>query len=135
MRTLMLLLLFGLFVSLCSCNGPKRTLLSESRSPDGKMIAHAYRDEPSGIGTGEIDTFVDLKPTGGAKSGTTILAFDDGLDDPSGDKNVGMNWISKTHLELTYKGPRHIGFQAIKCYGVDISVRDRVSDAGKTAAH
>lgn len=38
--------------------------------------------------------------------------------------NVGMNWLTTTHLELTYKAARTIDSQTIKWLGVDISVRD-----------
>jgi hypothetical protein len=32
--------------------------------------------------------------------------------------------LTPKHLELTYKGRRMLDFQAVKCHGVDISVRD-----------
>jgi hypothetical protein len=54
---------------------------------------------------------------------TMILAFSDGPPGPDGMK-VGMNWLSPTHLELTYKGQRNLDFQAIKFGSVDITVRD-----------
>ncbi len=116
-------------LGLTSCFAPQRTKLGESRSPDGKIIASVYRDEPSGIGTGEIDTIVELNWTTGKQPPTTVLAFDDGLDVPEGDKSVGMDWKTPTQLELTYKGPRHISFQALRWHGVEIAVRDR-SPAG-----
>ena len=88
------------------------------------MIAHARTIQPSGIGTGEIGTFVDLNWTSGSQSPTVVLAFSDGADQPGGDKSVGINWLSPTHLELTYKGQRTIDFEAVKCHGVDISNRN-----------
>src|SRR5947199_3747203 len=87
-RWMAVFLIFILTLGFCSCDSPKRTLLGESRSPDGKVIAKVYRDEPSGIGTGEIDTFVALDWTKGSQSPTIVLAFDDGLDTSEGDKNV-----------------------------------------------
>lgn len=97
-------------------------MLAESRSPDGKMVAQARVPQPSGIGTGNIGTFVDLNLTNGSQDPVTILSFDGGSDYP-GDKTVGMNWLSPTHLEVTYKGPRTLDFEAIKCHGVDITIR------------
>lgn len=41
---------------------------------------------------------------------------------------MGMNWMTSTHLELTYNGPRTIDFEAVRCHGVDISVRDLSSE-------
>jgi hypothetical protein len=107
---------------LSACDGPKTSVLAESRSPDGKLIARARATQPSGIGTGNIGTFVDLNWTNGSQNPTTILSFDDGSDYP-GDKTVGLNWLSPTHLEVTYKGQRTIDFEAIKCHGVEITIR------------
>jgi hypothetical protein len=123
-RKLILCTVFGICVPAFGCTGPATTWSVEVRSPDGKMIAHARTVEPSGIGTGEIGTFVDLNWTSGSQSPTVVLAFSDGAGQPGGDKSVGINWLSPTHLELTYKGQRTIDFEAVKCYGVDISVRN-----------
>jgi hypothetical protein len=35
-----------------------------------------------------------------------------------------MTWLSPTHLEVTYKGNASLNFQAVKCTGIDTSVRD-----------
>jgi hypothetical protein len=122
-RKCILLLTFGVCISLSSCDGPKVNWSAESRSPDGKMIATARTIQTSGIGTGNPGTFVYLNWTKGSQSPTIILAFHDGPDEPGG-MNVGMNWLTPTHLELTYKGRRNFDFQAVRCDGVDISVRD-----------
>jgi hypothetical protein len=121
-----LLLILGVCISLSSCDGPKVNWSAESRSPDGKLIATARTIQTSGIGTGNPGTFVYLNWTTGSQSPTIILAFHDGPDEPGG-MNVGMNWVTPTHLELTYKGRRALDFQAVKCDGVDISVRDLAS--------
>jgi hypothetical protein len=120
--TLAILTLF--LLAAVGCDGPRTVWSAESRSPDGKMIAHAWTVQPSGIGTGNPGTFVDLNWRSGSQSPTLVLAFDDGSDSAEGDKKVGMNWLSSTHLNLTYTGPRTIDFQAIKCHGIDISVQD-----------
>jgi hypothetical protein len=85
------------------------------------MIATAYTIQTSGIGTGDPATGVYLNWTTGSQSPTIILSFTEGPDEP-GSMNVGMNWLTPKHLELTYKGRRTLGFQAVKCHGVDISV-------------
>ena len=120
-RNFVLCAVFGICIPAFGCTGPATTWSVEVRSPDGKMIARARTVEPSGIGTGELGTFVDLNWTTGSQSPTIILAFADGSDKP-GDKDVGINWLSPTRLELTYKGQRTIDFEAVKCHGVDISV-------------
>jgi hypothetical protein len=60
-----------------------------------------------------------------------ILSFSDGLAGPGG-MNVGMNWLTPTHLEITYKGHRALDFQAVRCAGIDISVRDVSGVAANT---
>jgi len=95
------------------------------------MIARARTFQTSGIGTGEPGTDVDLNWATGSQAPIIVLAFSDGSDKP-GDKSVGINWLSPTRLELTYKGQRTIGFEAVKCYGVDISVRNVSSGTTNT---
>ena len=123
-RNCFLLLILEICVSLSGCEGPKEIWSAESRSPDGKMIATAHSIQTSGIGTGDPGTFVYLNWTTGSQSPTIVLAL--GLNELDS-TNVEMKWLTPKHLELTYKGPRTIDFQAVKCHGIDISVRD-VSD-------
>jgi hypothetical protein len=87
------------------------------------MVVTARTIQTSGIGTGDPGTFVYLNWTTGSQSPTIILAFTDAPNEP-GSMSVGMNWLTPKHLELTYKGPRTLDFEAVKCHGVDISVRD-----------
>lgn len=119
-----ILLIVGSGALVC-CDGPRTVWSTESRSPDGKMIAHAWTVETSGIGTGNPGTFVDLNWTNGSQSPTLILAFAYGADQPGhpGDKNVELNWLAPTHLELAYSGGRTVDFQAVKCHGVAITLR------------
>ena len=118
------LMVIGVCVLVSSCDGPKTIWSAESRSPDGKMIATARTTQTSGIGTGDPDTSVYLNWTTGSQAPTIILALmPDGPDEP-GNMNVAMNWLTPRHLELTYKGPRTLDFEAVKCHGVDISVKD-----------
>ena len=123
MRKLVLVLALGTCVLVSGCRDSPLAWSAGTRSPDGKMVARARTFQPSGIGTGEIGTDVDLNWTSGSQSPTLILSFSDGSDAP-GDKSVGMNWLSPTHLELTYKGHRTVDFEALKCHGIDITVRD-----------
>jgi hypothetical protein len=90
------------------------------------MIATAETIQTSGIGTGDIGTRVYLNWISGSQPPTIILAFTEGPAGPGGMK-VGMNWLTPNHLELTYKGRRELDFEAVKCHGIDISVRD-ISD-------
>ena len=128
-RKLLLLSGFAACIWLSGCDGPKTTWSAESRSPDGKMIATAETIQTSGIGTGDPGTRVYLNWTKGSQPPTIILAFTEGPPGPDGMK-VGMNWLTPNHLELTYKGRRELDFEAVKCHGIDISVRDLSDVAG-----
>ena len=130
MRGVVIMTIFGIASGLSGCLSPQRTLLGESRSPDGGIVARVYRNEPSGIGTGDANTVVVLNSTTGNQSPMVVLAFDDGLDSPQSDKRVEIKWVPPSRLELTYTGPRHIGFQAVKWRNVDILVRERSSTSG-----
>ena len=127
----MSLLLFGVCVLVFGCKGSETTWSAEARSPDGNLFASARTVENSGFGTGGIGTAVYLNWTKGSQSPMLILAFSDGPAGPDGMK-VGMNWLTPTHLELTYKGKRTLDFQAVRCAGIDISVRDASSGAVKS---
>jgi hypothetical protein len=122
-KFVLLAILLGVCVSASSCRKLPPVWYAESKSPDGKMIATARTYDQSGFGTGWIQTTVNLNWTYGSQPPTMILAFSDGPSEPGG-MNVTMTWLTATHLELTYKGRRPIDFQAVKCDGVDISVRD-----------
>jgi hypothetical protein len=46
--------------------------------------------------------------------------------------DLKLNWLTPTHLEITYKQPASIDFQAIKCGGIEISVRDTSAEGGQS---
>ncbi len=119
--------------SLFGCRGSETTWSTESRSPDGAMLVTASTDEQSGFGTGAITTTVYLRPIQSSGQPLLILAFHDGPAGPGG-MSVGLIWKDSHHLELTYTGRREIDFQASRCYGVDISVRDLSATSGNGSA-
>ena len=41
-----------------------------------------------------------------------------------------MNWLTATHLELTYRGDSTLDFQAVRCHGIEISVRELSGSTG-----
>jgi len=96
------------------------------------MVVSARTVRTSGIGTGDPGTFVYLNWTTGSQDPTVILAFADGPGE-AGDSSVGMNWLTPKHLELTYRGRRVFDFQAIRCHGIDISVRDIAEQAADSS--
>jgi hypothetical protein len=130
MRRVVLLMIVLTCVLVSGCKAPI-TWSAESRSPDGKMVTTAETDDESGPGTDSIQTTVYLNWASGSQPKMLILAFSDGPAGPDGMK-VEMNWLTPKHLELTYKGQRALDFQAVKCAGIDISVRDASSGAVKS---
>jgi hypothetical protein len=118
-----LLLLFSACLALSACEGPVTAWSAESRSPDGRWIATAEAIETNGIGVGDPGTFVSLNWTSGGQVPRLILALSPYLSSSPPITKVGMNWLTPTHLELTYSGKMTVNFQAIRCDGVEISVR------------
>jgi hypothetical protein len=124
-RLAMALLILGPCVVAFGCKGSAETTWSaEAQSPDGKMIARAQTIVNSGFGTGGYASIVSLNWTKGSQNPVNILIFTDAPAEPENTSVVEMKWLTPTHLELTYKGHRTIGFQAVKCDGIDISVRN-----------
>jgi len=68
-------------------------------------------------------TDVRVKWAKGSRSDTSILELADATDDPV-NTHVEMNWLTPTHLELTFKGNQSITFQAVKWGELEISVHD-----------
>jgi hypothetical protein len=127
-----ILLVFCACLLIWGCFGPRMTWSAESRSPDGEMIATAELMETSGIGTGDPGTSVYLNFTSGPQPRVIIFAFAQASAGDSSEGRVRMTWITPTDLEITYTGPQTIDFQAIKCRGVDITIRDRTLEASPT---
>lgn len=122
---LILLLTFEACLFMSGCGSSETVWSTESRSPDGKVIATArtaVRNKGLSIISG-TDTNVYLKWAKGSRGETPILELADATNDPV-DTHVEMNWLTPTHLELTFKGNQSIVFQAVKWVGIEISIRD-----------
>jgi len=96
-------------------------------------VATARTEQFGGPGTAYVGTQVYLKAVNGSQPSVEILGLSNESAYPSGVTNVGMNWTSTSHVELTYKGHATVDFQVVKCSGVDISVRDLSSETIKSA--
>jgi hypothetical protein len=122
-----------LTVAVCSllygCSNVATTWSTEVRSPDGRWLAKALTAQQSGPGNALLQTTVFLKHTTGPKEPIEVLLFTQ--DAKSID--LRMKWLTPSHLEVTYKQPAVIDFQAIKCGGVDISVQDVSSGAVRSS--
>jgi hypothetical protein len=118
------LLTLAICVLMSGCGG-SAIWSAESRSPDGKVLAKARTAATSGGLSilSSTDTKVYLKWATGSRTDTSVLELADASDAPV-DTQVEMNWLTPTHLELTIKGNQTVVFQAIKWFGIDISVHD-----------
>jgi hypothetical protein len=118
------LLTLAICVFMSGCGGPA-IWSAESRSPDGKVLAKARTAATSGGLSilSSTDTKVYLKWATGSRTDTSVLELADASDAPV-DTQVDMNWLTPTHLELTFKGNQTVVFQATKWFGIDISVCD-----------
>jgi hypothetical protein len=118
---------------------------AELPSPDGKWIAIAETQQNGGFGTASISTTVSLKPTHLSNAPMDVLGFS--CEDPvpraytlDNTANVGgtidlkMQWITPTHLDVTYRGHPDVYLQTVKLWGADISLRNLSSDNSVTPA-
>jgi hypothetical protein len=119
------LLTLAICVLVSGCWGSHAIWSAESRSPDGKVLAKARAAATNGGLSilSSTDTKVYLKWATGSRTDTSVLELADASDAPV-DVQVEMNWLTPTHLELTFKGNQTVVFQAIKWFGIDLSVRD-----------
>lgn len=115
-----LALFFLLCVFLFGCNGAITIWSQDSISPDGQWRAEARTDQYSGPGNAALLTHVQLKPTKGRKDPIEVLV----LMQNTRSIELKMIWLSASHLEITFKQPAVIDFQAVKCAGIQITVRD-----------
>jgi hypothetical protein len=109
-----------LCVFLSSCKDYERIRSTESRSPDGQWIALVRTDQYGGPGTAGIQSTVSLRQARGRQD--TIQIFELSQDAVSVD--LKLSWLTASHLEISYKQPASVDFEAIKCGGIDISVRE-----------
>jgi hypothetical protein len=108
------------FVSSCS-NDPVPIASAESKSPNGNWAATASTIQNAGFGTGDVETGVYLKWVSSPHPPTLILGFSNESAYPPGITSVHMNWLTNSHLDVTYKIGATLNFQAIKAGGVEIT--------------
>jgi hypothetical protein len=119
------LLLFG-------CQDVGTTWSAQARSPDGQWVAIARSQQWGGPGTAADGTTVYLKRLRVSQAPIEILEF----SQQSARISLKMEWLTPTHLEVTY-GPESPGddinldFQVVKIAGIDISVRSLSNPSAK----
>jgi hypothetical protein len=112
-------------IGICAASGcsnePVPIATSESTSPNGTWSATASTIQNAGFGTGDVETGVYLKWVSSPHPPTLILGFSNESAYPPGITTVQMNWLTNSHLDVTYKAGATLNFQAIKAGGVEIT--------------
>ena len=108
----------------CRDGGVETIWTGEAKSPDGQWLAKAQTDQRSGLGTDGATTTVYLKPSNSARAPILVLTFSQNQNVQTSLIDLKMNWADQTHLEVSYNGHPNLDFQAIKCAGINIAVRD-----------
>jgi len=108
------------------CHNVATTWSAQTRSPDGQWVAIARTRQWGGPGTAYDATTVHLQRLRVSQDPIEILEF----SQQYARMNLKMEWLTPTHLEVTY-GPSgrpgdHIdlNFQVVKIAGIDVTVRD-----------
>jgi hypothetical protein len=124
-KTISLIVLWVCVVLGVGCRQDVQTIWSaEARSPDGLWLATAHTVQHFGPGTAGIVTSVYLKRTNDSNSPTEILGFFHDEKDSSNTINLTMQWLTDSHLDVTYNGHATLDLQTVKFGGIDISVRN-----------
>ncbi len=107
------------------CRDVATTWSAEARSPDGQWVAIARTQQYGGPGTAGDDTTVYVQRLNVSQAPMEVLVFSHQYPR----MNLKMEWLTPTHLEVTY-GPSakpgdrvDLDFQVVKIAGLDVSVR------------
>jgi hypothetical protein len=109
-----------LLVGTLGCQSATQTIRkSESKSPDGGWLVLTHTENTDGPGINAQYTTIEMKQSFDGAKPVEILVFDEGSEEA---KDIKANWVSPSHLNITYRGNPEILFQAIKAFGMDVSL-------------
>ena len=124
------LIVVGITISLSGCRDDGTIIWSkEVGSPDGQWLASAATKQWSGPGNAYVATSVYLKGKDSSQPPIEVLGFSNDSAYPAGATSITMEWVTPKHLDVTYGSHATLDFQALKCAGIDISVRDTSAGA------
>ena len=113
---------------------PTTTWSAETRSPDDKWLALA-RSERGGAYGGDYDiTSITLKQIGGSQTPVEVLRFSQNY--PT--MYIKMDWVTPTHLNVTYGSHAQLGHRVSTLAGIEITVKDisdEMPNGPQTATH
>lgn len=110
---------------------------SELRSPNRTWVAIAETIQNGGFGSGDIYTAVYLQAAESKRPAIEVLGFDcqgpvphayvlDNVANRGGTIDLAMQWVTPSHLLVTYKGRPNIRFQAVRLDGIEITLHNLV---------
>lgn len=120
----------ALGITVAGCDDDDSAIVWSSHvvSPDGAWIATAQTRQYSGPGTAGIETTVYLARAGDPASEPNtrieVLSYPQERLSLRPENDLKVRWVNSSHLEISYKGPREIDFEAIKCAGIEIGVSE-----------
>ena len=123
MRSCAAVCLLITLMCLFGCRDAATIWSTESRSPDGQWVAAAHTDQYGGPGTAGIQSWVTLSHD---QDKFEVLQ----LSQNATSVDLKLKWLSASHLEITYKEPASVDFEATKCRGIEVSVRNLSSAMG-----
>jgi len=106
------------------CSGAKTIWSVEAKSPDGQWIASGRTDQYSGPGNAAVMTGVYLQRTQGSKRAEPVLSFSDDQSPASARIIPSIEWLTPTHLQVSFSRHPELDLQVVKYAGIEISVRD-----------
>jgi hypothetical protein len=101
------------------CQNDPTVWIKDFRSPDQAWVATARTRQWGGFGTGWIETTVDVLsyPDGGSGGPAYVLS------DANADRDLKVNWLSPTHLEIAHTSPINPDLEVVRFSNIDISYR------------
>jgi hypothetical protein len=118
------MILIGVLTAACDPPLPF-SLLTESKSPDGKWIADAVTTQDSGAGQPSFHTTVYLKSLTDPKVQASVLTFPDEIAKEKGRVQIAFFW-SDTGLQLLMSHLPIFDTQVTRYAGMDITVTQRI---------
>jgi hypothetical protein len=114
------------------CQNDPTVWIKDFRSPDQAWVATARTRQWGGFGTAWVETTVSIKKVDGTVNRGKpfdVLSYPDGgsggpayvLSDANADRDLKVNWLSPTHLEIAHTSPINPDLEVVRFSNIDIS--------------
>jgi hypothetical protein len=118
-------LIFVVCIWAFGCRDVRTIWSMQSKSPDGKWLASAQTEQHGGPGNAGLQTLVYIKPTDGSASPELVLALTPSPGSDLDSSNLGMQWLTPAHLEISYSSKLVVDFKVANIFGIDITYGTR----------